>query len=461
MIKGLLFLLNLLGLFLCRLFFPVTVDVSQTIPASAEINKSFIVQVTINKGDLNGIGKFTEKFPAGVTAVPIDNGGSQTNFDNNTLEFSWDALPNDGVLNVSFRVDVGASASTGRDTLTGRFLYTADNQKLEADAPPSYITISGVSEAQSSGGSDTRVIDNIKQGPGGAFVIRKFPSPALQPNSNTIITLVVHKGNITGFAKIEDSLPPGFSASGVTLANASFTFVGSMAKFVWQSIPSDSIITISYRISAGPSVEGIHVVTGDFSYLYNNTPVSYLTGSTIFNTSILSSWTSALANNTSVTGGEGSKSSGSGGANRYAAADGNNNNEIGGESSYSSGGYSGRGSSKSSYSSGVGSNTYASITPSIPPPQKGVSFRVQIMALHNPVEVSYFNRSISAPVYTELHQGFTKYTTGIYKDYKTVRDARENVRGRGIAGPFVVSYNSGTRITVQEALMVTHQHWYQ
>ncbi|HTA26447.1 MAG TPA: hypothetical protein VK809_01570, partial [Bacteroidia bacterium] len=108
------------------------------------------------------------------------------------------------------------------------------------------------------------------------------------------------------------------------------------------------------------------------------------------------------------------------------------------------------------------SNT-GNVTPSIPASQTGLNYRVQLMALHNPVDVSYFSlhKHINTPVNTELNGGFTKYTAGNYSDYKMVRDAREDFRNRGIVGPFVVSYNSGTRITVQEALMISHQQWYK
>ena len=105
----------------------------------------------------------------------------------------------------------------------------------------------------------------------------------------------------------------------------------------------------------------------------------------------------------------------------------------------------------------------SNVSPSITASPAGINYRVQIMALHKPVDVSYFSlkRKINTQVNTELNGGFTKYTIGNYPDYKTVRDERESVRNRGIVGPFVVSYNSGVRITVQEALMISHQKWYQ
>jgi hypothetical protein len=482
MIKGGVVLFNFIGLFLCRLLFPVSVSVSQTVPSSAQINSSFLIQITINKGDLAGVGKFTEQMPAGFTVVPIDNDGAQTSFNNNAIEFSWASLPTDATLNISFRVNVNSAAEAHGDLLLGRFLYTDNNQKLEADCDPSNITIAGDGVAQSTApapiqssadqsnntqqntapvpvpsttdqsnntqqntapapiqsstdqsnnvvqnntstqNSDSRQVDNVNIGSGGIFVVRQFPSPSIPPNSDAKIMLTIHKGNITGFAKIEDSIPPGFTAAGMDAGSASFTFADNIAKFVWQSLPPDSVITVSYKISAGADVSGTHVVSGNFSYIYNGSPVLSSIGSTIFNTS---------------------------------ASAGNNYTAAVSPAAYTS-------SDNSSANSGSYSNAdIASVTPSIAAPVKGISYRVQIMALHNPVKVSYFSRKVKAHVNTELNDGYTKYTVGNYSDYKSVRGAREDIRAKGIDGPFVVSYNSGARITVQEALMISHQQWYK
>jgi hypothetical protein len=85
------------------------------------------------------------------------------------------------------------------------------------------------------------------------------------------------------------------------------------------------------------------------------------------------------------------------------------------------------------------------------------------MALQHPVNVAYFVRhfSIKEKIYTEMLEGYTKYTLGKFSDYKSVHDHREAIKGMGVVGPFVVAYNGGKRITVQEALMITHQQWIQ
>jgi hypothetical protein len=63
----------------------------------------------------------------------------------------------------------------------------------------------------------------------------------------------------------------------------------------------------------------------------------------------------------------------------------------------------------------------------------------------------------------ERHQGWIKYVTGGYTTYKEARDQRVAYLqgGHDFPGPFVTAYNNGERITVQEALMITKQQWFQ
>ena len=100
----------------------------------------------------------------------------------------------------------------------------------------------------------------------------------------------------------------------------------------------------------------------------------------------------------------------------------------------------------------------------IPSPQTGsVSYKVQIAALQNAVNANTLatRYGINEKINTEMADGFTKYTVGSHTEYKSARDSRETIKNKGVAGPFVTAYNSGKRITVQEALMISSQKWYR
>ena len=99
----------------------------------------------------------------------------------------------------------------------------------------------------------------------------------------------------------------------------------------------------------------------------------------------------------------------------------------------------------------------------IPSPQHDVFYKVQVAAGHIEVENNYFSKrhQLSEDIDLENHQGWIKYTFGDYKVYKDCRDRRNSVwSDNKITDAFVTAYNAGTRITVQEALMITNQKWY-
>ena len=69
---------------------------------------------------------------------------------------------------------------------------------------------------------------------------------------------------------------------------------------------------------------------------------------------------------------------------------------------------------------------------------------------------------INETVKSEMQDGYSKFMIGSHIEYKSARDKRETMKNvNGIKSAFVVAYNQGKRITVQEALMITNQKWFK
>ena len=97
-------------------------------------------------------------------------------------------------------------------------------------------------------------------------------------------------------------------------------------------------------------------------------------------------------------------------------------------------------------------------------PDEGISYRVQLLAGHNDVSGSWVANkyNFNGGSDTEVHEGWIKYTTGSYKEYKSARNERENInKAYHFPEPFVTAYYLGERITVGDALIISQQDWLQ
>src|SRR6185369_16997335 len=83
--------------------------------------------------------------------------------------------------------------------------------------------------------------------------------------------ITINKGNIGGFAKLQENIPLGYSAVAGITDNASYTFTDKKVKFVWIAIPADQSFSVYYSMKAGQGIKkGETTVDGVFSYIEND-----------------------------------------------------------------------------------------------------------------------------------------------------------------------------------------------
>lgn len=100
------------------------------------------------------------------------------------------------------------------------------------------------------------------------YVEQSFPTE-VQPGSEFTVTLTVHKGKQSGFARLQQFLPKGFKAEGIETKRAQFVNDEESAKFIWISLPAEEVFTVSYKIKVDENVTGKQVLNGLFYYIEN------------------------------------------------------------------------------------------------------------------------------------------------------------------------------------------------
>jgi hypothetical protein len=475
MIKQFILLLNFIGLFLVH-YFAGNVTVDETAPASAKAGSEYTVTVKISKGSIGGFARFQDELPEGFTATPVETKGADFRFEAQKVKFIWTSLPSDADFEISYKVTVANNVS-GDKTINSKFSYIEESQSqfkassrvIHIDADPNATPLAGGGTGTGgtgTGGTGTAPVDTTAKPAVVVNCTRVVPTDAVQNEFQ--VDLHIKKGSITGFAKFEDELPNGFTASPVASGTTDFKFEKNKVKFIWVSLPAgDNEIVLSYKVTLDPGVNGQQVIKGLFSYIEGETPKSFTVDGSYINVKgtgnpIAGGGTNPVdtSNHTNPVGGGTGVSSNPGGGNNPGGGGTGVVSNPGGGNNPGGGGTGVVSNPGGGNNPGGGSATDPT---TIPNPQNGVNFKVQIMALHRTIDKSYFlsNYKITEPIDHDMHEGWTKYIVAVkgYPDYKNARDYREVMRSKGVVAPFVTAYNSGKRITVQEALMINHQTW--
>jgi hypothetical protein len=438
MVKYSILLINILALFAYKVFVGDNVTITPTFPANVKAGSEFVVEITINRTDVEGFAILQQELPKGFTAKEAESHEASFTFTKQTVKFIWTSLPPEQEFKISYKIMVDKKVE-GETTIGGKFSYVSDNVKKNVELPASIVN---VESAESKASAEAQTPDNKNAEAAADTAAQSVKKDTLvaeqssqasckriispEVNGEFMVEIMISKGNLSGFAKLQENIPQGYTATPVKTNNASFTFTEQKVKFVWPTLPPETEYTVSYKVKSDNNLKDSASIDGVFSFLENDEPKKFIlppmslsikAGDTMANNLV-----NSLEENKKVE--EAVKK-------EEPAVD--------------------------------SSQKTNPVVANIPAPQTDVVYKVQIAALHNPVDVSYFKtkHSIGETVGTEMHEGWTKYTIGAFPEYKKARDHRENVKTKNIQGPFVTAYNSGKRITVQEALMITSQKWYK
>ncbi|MBL7952737.1 MAG: hypothetical protein JNM62_13580 [Flavobacteriales bacterium] len=480
-------LINFIGLLLIDPLFLADISITQNIPSTMAPGTEVRVTVTVNKAELSGFAKLQLDLPQGLTATAIETKGASFTFADQKAKFIWMALPSTPTFKVTYTLTADASVS-GNLAIQGRLSYIEDNERKTFDLPTSTVDFGSGGAVQvaevttteepsaqdlvsagagaPAGSTVLAVIDNASgvapiQGAGGVTATRTI-TPVTE--KEMLVEVIVKKGDIRGFGKLQETIPDGFTALEKTSSEAIFTAQDRIAKFVWLNLPASQEIKVVYKLRANERPEGEYSINGEFGYLLNDETQKAVLGTSKFfvgpkalevlanqnsNMELVANPDADLAKRQAE---EQAKRDAGLAAKETAARE------------------------QAEAARRASEQTIAAKQPtkpteqpkkvtSIPAPENGVVYKVQICAGHREVGKSYFSNRhrYSGAFSVERHQGWIKYVTGRFGSYAEARDQRiaYNTAGHNFPGPFVTAYNNGDRITVQEALLLSNQKWVQ
>ncbi|MFK7756573.1 MAG: hypothetical protein AB8B53_06545 [Flavobacteriales bacterium] len=434
------------------------VVIDHNLPSHIAPGGTTVVSVIINKGNVSGFAKLQLEIPTGLSAKAVKKNGASFTFSGQKAKFIWMSLPEEQEFSVEYELTANSNAS-GTKLIPGQFSYIKENERIDYDLAPQPITIAI--------GGD--MAENTTSDPVEETTPESIPAVTASTDNTAICNRTVSKISDTeyfvelysegvttdGFTKLIEDVSEGFEINASETGESIVTVEDDRIKFVWFETPADDSYSVSYSLIA-KEANIKPEIDGTLSFVQNNQPQE----TAVLNTNLMSSrdFDEPSENSTES---EAAKED------VIAATDEQETiqeevaevtppKEV-----------------KTIVTPPVTQEPIAvteeveeTISASnVPDPEVGIAYKVQLSATHKYITAEKFKSThgFKGNIQTENHEGWTKFVTGSHDIYKDARDARNSISSAypKFNGPFVTAYNSGERITVQEALMISKQKWYQ
>jgi hypothetical protein len=520
MIKTIFIFFSYLAFLLLGVFNSDTVLIENNTPARIVPGVRSLVEVNVRKGDIQGFSKLELTLPAGFIATPGDMKGASFTFSGDKAKFVWMNLPEEQLFKVTYYIESQPNME-GAYEIKGTFSYVRENIREDIYVPTRTVVVQQEVEMPADAVQVVTPTVRVEQPVLEMSCERRIERLG---DNEYLVRLRVNNNRIVGFGKILEVLPDNCSTNRDNDGGAVITQDANSIKFVWFEVPTAPSFEISYRIMC-ISDGVVPVIRGQLSYTENGNPFTVNVMQTEApqdlqvsqSTVAVNTTQNGIANSTAtsatqtavVDSSQANNSSNTQQANTTSStqADTSSNSQVAaeivssGSSSTTTNATSSSNSEASSSTQAATSNTQnsaqnststqsnnsmnstgndaavksdaivasqvetsATVINTVPSAEKGITYKVQILAAHRLVDKSYLKKKFSFEdgFNIENHNGWIKYTTGMYTQYKDARDARVKITGESskLPGPFVTAYNNGERITVQEALLVSKQLWY-
>jgi hypothetical protein len=426
----------------------VTVQVD--VPTEVIAGTEFEVRLNIQKGDLESFSRLQQALPAGLTAVSSQSSNADFTFEEKRVRLIWLRLPRQDEFSVVYKIKVDERLK-GTFDIKGKFSYIEQNERKSVSmesAPIVILPSPNIDPALIVDINDfeEQVIPYIPVGSAGGQIACIRQTPISEADGSAyIVNILVNKESKQKFAKIEEEIPPGYTAIDIDPQEAIFTFKGGMVKFLWMNLPADPYFTVSYKLIPQDPSASTPQMEGKFSYLEGEKTISIDIKQTDSDLASLSATEiSGLIAALSV------QEIAEATATIESKPDAAETKQVA--------------TVKTTPSSGSKINESKSNLSYQLEPEDGVYYRIQLAAGHKSVNIEkYFKKyNLEKEVRKEFHEGWHKYSVGSFQVYRDARDYRVHIWNTTIIDDaFVSAYNNGQRITVQEALMIANQQWYK
>jgi len=245
------------------------VSVDMKMPKEIIAGHRFTINVFIHKEDLKSFARLQLDLPTGFKATEKISANADFKVELEKITFFWIELPVEQDFMVSVQIDVAPNMQ-GYYVVSGKFSFVEENVNKSLEIYPNVITVKPKGSENEGFNILTPKTDSTTNEYDAIGCIRQ--EPYLSSENVVIVNLLVNKGNLNKFGKVEEQIPPGFTPESITSKNAIFVFNNNSrtVKFMWMNLPEESQFVVSYKLIPDQQIpERVLTITGTFSYAEN------------------------------------------------------------------------------------------------------------------------------------------------------------------------------------------------
>ncbi len=473
MMKSLFISIQFIGILLLALSQKHDIKVSHDAPLALKPGEEAVVSITLDKSDVLGFAKFQITLDEGLTAEVIDAAGASFTFNNQAAKFIWMSLPSARKINMSIRIKADENA-VGSLEMSQRFSYIYNNERKNHDAPPHFVMV-GEGQAIAALEVKKSMAEKARNLNATVYSNRSVKTAGI---NQWRVDIEIEKDMLTGFAKIEERIPHGYTVIDLKSSGAIFSIDEQDVKYIWYDFPETDKVTVSYKMLPVIAMEANKPeISGDFSFLKDEQTVVIAIGDshksgvseedTITDAVELEAEqiTQDISQQPATTSEKPQEAAAA--VTEVAEVQKPRQEAIAAPKAQAIAKPASKSEPTPKAQVRPETTTEKAYTDAnivdVPQPETGVFYRVQIAAGKNNLQNATFKKiyGFNEGYKMENHGSWIKYTTGHHQVYTQARHNRERIKASytKFQGPFVTAYNDGERITVQEALMITSQKW--
>jgi hypothetical protein len=241
-------------------------------PKEVKAGNEFLLIISMPENQMQGVARLQIELPNGFTAVSKTSMNADFKFANQKATFQWLNYPVDQVVEVKMTVTTAPSLE-GYYVIKGIANWIKSTEPLRANIYPQVITVvpGETSENDLLARQEKTKISYENFTSEGVACIRQVP---YEKDGEIIVNVMVSKGDLNKYGKIQEKIPVGYRVENVRSQNAIFIYNErqQLVKYLWMNMPESPKFVVSYKLIPKGEIDETtpFLIYGSFYYAENN-----------------------------------------------------------------------------------------------------------------------------------------------------------------------------------------------